>query len=82
MSIQSAFGNIASTVDNGLDSAISVAKAALGNIVGSVGTALSNLWSGGFAGIDENNFESLKQAIITYCDEVDEIIYRRPCGDV
>ncbi len=74
MSIQSAFGNITSAVDNGLDSAISVAKAALGNIVGSVGTALSNLWSGGFAGIDENNFESLKQAIITYCDEVDEII--------
>lgn len=50
------------------------AKGTLENIVGSVGTKLSNLWDGGFAGIDENNFESLKQAIVQYCDEVDAII--------
>ena len=74
MSIQSALGNFATGAKNDITSIFAGAKGALENIVGSVGTKLSNLWDGGFAGIDENNFESLKQAIVQYCDEVDAII--------
>lgn len=74
MSIQSAVGNIISNTKNDIDAFFTQAKASLENIVGSVGTKLSNLWDGGFAGIDENNFDTLKQAIISYCDEVDAII--------
>lgn len=74
MSIQSVAGNFITGAKNDITSIFAGAKGALENIVGSVGTKLSNLWDGGFAGIDENNFESLKQAIIQYCDEVDAII--------
>lgn len=74
MSIQSAVGNIISNTKNDITSIITGAKGALENIVGSVGTKLSNLWDGGFAGIDENSFGTLKQAIMDYCNEVDEII--------
>ena len=74
MSIQSAVGNIISNTKNDITSIITGAKGALENIVGSVGTKLSNLWDGGFAGIDENSFGTLKQAIMDYCKEVDEII--------
>lgn len=74
MSIQSAVGNIVSSTKNDIGSFFTQAKAALENIVGSVGTKLSNLWDGGFAGIDETSFDTLKQAIVDYCNEVDAII--------
>ena len=74
MSIQSAVGNIISNTKNDITSIITGAKGALENIVGPVGAKLSNLWAGGFAGIDENSSGTLKQAIMDYCKEVDEII--------
>lgn len=74
MSIQSAVGNITSNVTNDLQSLLITAKTNIQNIVGSVSTGLSAIWSGGFAGIDENNFEILKNALIKYCDDLDEHI--------
>lgn len=71
MSIQSAVGNIVGNVGNDLQSIISGVRTNLQTIVGSVSTGLSNIWSGGFAGIDENNFETIKSALIEYCDSIE-----------
>lgn len=71
MSIQSAVGNLVSGVNNDLQSILMAAKTALQNIVGSVNTGLNTMWSGGFAGIDENNLDIMKNALIEYCDTID-----------
>lgn len=74
MSIQSALGNIVSGVTNDLQGLLTAAKAKLEGIVGGIATSMTNLWDGGFAGIDENNFDTLKAALESYCNSIDEII--------
>lgn len=74
MSIQSALGNITANAFNDLQTLISGAKTKLQGIVGGIETALTNIWDGGFAGIDENNLDTLKDALNTYCNSIDEII--------
>lgn len=74
MSIQSAVGNIERSVDNTLDTLISGARTSFENILGSLGTSLSNIWDGGFAGIDESNFPVLKEYITKYCSDIEAII--------
>lgn len=74
MSIGSALGNITSNVVNDLESILASAKSKLENIVGSVGTGLTNVWDGGFAGIDETNFHTLTEALNQYCVGIEELI--------
>lgn len=74
MSIQSALGNITANAFNDLQTLISGAKTKLQGIVGGIETALTNIWDGGFAGIDENNLDTLKDALNAYCNSIDEII--------
>ncbi len=74
MSIQSAWGNFKANALNDLESLINGAKTQLQNIVGGLSTKMSNLWDGGFAGIDEANLGTLKEALETYCSEIDSII--------
>lgn len=74
MSIRSFVGNVASNVGNDLQSIMAAAKIAVQNVVGSVETGLTTLWSGGFAGIDENNFDTIKNALTEYCNTIEEHI--------
>lgn len=74
MSIQSALGNIVSNVKNDLQTLLSGAKSKLQGIVGTISTSLSNIWDGGFAGINENELDTLKDALNNYCNNIDDII--------
>ncbi|NLC48222.1 MAG: hypothetical protein GX758_02560 [Tenericutes bacterium] len=74
MSVQSTIATVNNAADNLRDADLAQARARLENIVGSIGTGLSNFWDGGFAGIDENGLEGLKNAIRKYCSGVEGII--------
>lgn len=74
MSIRSAVGNITSSVGNDIQTIFSSASTNIQNIVGTAVTGFSNLWSGGFAGIDENNFSVIKSSLENYCSTIEEHI--------
>lgn len=71
MSIRSFVGNVANSVNNDLQSVMITAKTAIQNVVGSVETGISTLWSGGFAGIDEKHFDIIKSALNEYCNKIE-----------
>jgi gas vesicle protein len=72
MGIQSIIGDVKSSVGNQINSFLEEAWGAVSGLKDQVGTYVSNIWSGGFAGV--SNFEELKSAIDTYSADVDEII--------
>lgn len=74
MSVKSAVGNLVHDVDDNLSSALRTAKTTMQNIVGNVKTSLSNVWSGGFAGMDKNGIDELKTQIGNYCNDIQSII--------
>ncbi len=74
MSLQSLVGNVTSKVGNTVQDVVGQAKAHITNIFGTVKTGFSNIWGGGFAGIDENGLETLKGSIDTYCQGIEDTI--------
>ena len=73
-SIRSTLGNIQHTIQDKLASTLNAARTQMQNIVGSISTALSNLWSGGFTGMSEAGISELKTQLTRYCDEVQALI--------
>lgn len=74
MSVKSAVSNLVHDVDDNLSSALRTAKTTMQNIVGNVKTSLSNVWSGGFAGMDKNGIYELRTQIGNYCNDIQSII--------
>lgn len=74
MSIQSTIGNFTKNAGENARSILSKASNAINGLIGTATTGVNSIWSGGFAGIDEKNIDSLKQAIKSYCDNIDSII--------
>lgn len=74
MSVKSTINNLVHDVDDNLSSAITTAKSSIQNIVGTVKTSLSNVWSGGFTGMDEKGLAELKTQIKNYCNDIQSII--------
>lgn len=74
MSIRSTVGNIAHNVQDRLSSILTTGKTQIENIVGSVTTSLSNIWSGGFTGMSESGMTELKTQLTNYCQEVQDLI--------
>ena len=73
-SIQSSIGNITRTATESVKSVISNVTGKFDGIVGTASTAVTNVWSGGFAGINTANADSLKTAINTYIQGIQETI--------
>lgn len=74
MSVQSAIGNFTRGAQDTISDILTGAKTNFDGIVGTTSTALGSLWSGGFVGMSESGMEQLKQAIETYCTEIEAII--------
>lgn len=53
MSLRSDVGNFIANLKNQIESALSTGLTGLGGMAQSAGTALSNVWSGGFAGMKD-----------------------------
>lgn len=74
-SIQSVTGNISSFGTNTVESGLAYAKTLINNRISSVSTSLSNVWSGGFAGINKQRVEGkLIPAIEKYCKDIENDI--------
>lgn len=74
MSIRSVIGNLTKSGREFGGTLLSSASAQLNGVVGTAGAAVGSVFSGGFVGIDENNIESVKNSINSYCDTIDGII--------
>jgi len=74
MSVQSGISGVHSIQSNVVDTIISSARTYFENLIGTLGTTLSNFWDGGFAGINENGLEDLVSAINTYCANIQGLI--------
>ncbi len=74
MAIKSAIGNLSLGAQDRLSDILNGAKSKFDGIIGSASASLGSLWSGGFVGMSESGMEQLKQAIETYCTEIETII--------
>lgn len=74
MSVQSVLGNLKHEFDDRVNDALTGGKAFFDNLVGTTSASMGNMWSGGFVGMSESGMEQLKQAIETYCKEIEAII--------
>lgn len=71
MSIQSFVNNAWNSAGDFLSGLGNTISSKLENIVGSVSTKLSSIWSGGFTGISAEGVEEIKRALKTYCDGIE-----------
>ncbi len=74
MSLQSVTGNFIHDTSDSISTIITGARSTFDGIVGTATAGLSSLWSGGFVGMSEAGIEELKNAINTYCNDVQSII--------
>jgi len=70
--IRSTFQNVTFKVSEGLDNIVSGAQTLFDNIVGDFTSNLEGLFSGDVVGIDENQIDTMKQAIDDYVDALNE----------
>ena len=74
MSIQSTVGNITHNVQDVFDTVVNGASSKLEGIVGTISTAVTNLYSGGFVGLSREGMAELDSALETYIGELEDII--------
>lgn len=74
MSIRSTVGSITHNLGNDINSAISTGRTLMENIVGSTSTQLSNIWGGGFTGMNHDEIGNLRDHLWFYASEVEELI--------
>ena len=72
MSLRSDVGNFISNLRNQIESALSTGLSGLGGMAQSAGTALSNVWGGGFAGMKDP--EEFCSAVAAYSAKVHEAV--------
>ena len=74
MSLQSSVGNVTRGATESVKSIISSSTSKLETIVGTASTSVTNVWSGGFIGIDTKNSSALETAITKYIEGVQNTI--------
>ena len=74
MSIQSTVGNLVHSVQDGWDDVSNRAASSLTGIVGTLSTAVTTLYSGGFVGLSREGMAELDSALETYIGELEDII--------
>lgn len=72
MGIQAIIGDIRSNAGQTIQSLLDTAYSHASGMAGSIGTFISNVYDGGFAGVSD--FDALKQAITRYKEEVQSIV--------
>lgn len=70
-SLRSEFNNAVAGLDTTVTTTVQSLGAKFQNIVGSVSASLSSLWDGGVVGINTNNAGELKNALQTYCSDIE-----------
>lgn len=66
--------NAFSSFANDVQSNLTSGKIAIENILGTLKTGLSNIFDGGFAGLDEKNYSTLQTAIEKYITTAQNIV--------
>lgn len=66
--------NAFSSFANDVQSNLTSGKIAIENILGTLKTGLSNIFDGGFAGLDEKNYNILQSAIEKYVSDAQNIV--------
>ncbi len=72
--IRSTVGNITHNVQDTISSVLNTASIKMENIVGTVQTGLTNMFSGGFIGMSADGMAELTNILRNYCEEVQGII--------
>ena len=72
MGIQSIIGDVKSNAGQKIQSLLDTAYSQASGMAGSIGTFVSNVFDGGFAGVSD--FEALNSAITRYKEEVQSIV--------
>lgn len=74
LNITNAASNMFSAVLNEVQASRATGQMILDNMIGTMKTAITNMFDGGFAGLDEKNYSILEAAIEKYVDDVQAII--------
>lgn len=74
INILNSASNLSSNILNDVDTLRDSGKMALENILGTLQTGLSNVFDGGFAGLDEANYSTLENAINNYVKNIQGIV--------
>ena len=74
MSLQSSVGNVTRSATESVKSILSTTTGKIENTIGTATTAVTNVWSGGFAGISTANATALENAINTYIQGIQDTI--------
>lgn len=74
MSIISRAGDLVRHTENGILTALGTASNRFKDIVGSANVGLTNIWSGGFAGMSETGLIELKNQLTSYCNDIQDLI--------
>ena len=74
MSLRNFAGNVAASIQNSVEIALNSVKSRVSSVTSTVTTAASNVFSGGFVGINESNISELKTAIDNYCNTIEDAI--------
>lgn len=71
MSIRNIATNVGSLINHGADSLITNAGSAITALVGSTQKALQSAWTGGFVGVNVDNYEEIKTVIQKFIDDIE-----------
>lgn len=74
MAINDILSNIGSSLSHSAQSDLGNLKAMWDNMVGGATATFQTLWSGGFVGIDVNNYETIRNAIIEMVDKIEGVL--------
>lgn len=74
MSLKTFTENLGNGIANRVNQAVTHAKSAIGNIIGTAKASFTSIWDGGFAGISEQGIEELKNALKQYCAAIEDHI--------
>lgn len=74
MSVQSTISTFTYSVEDKISASLRTAKTAMTTAVGTITTKAGSLFNGGFVGMSDSGFESLKNAIKKYCSDLQTTI--------
>lgn len=74
MSVQSSISTFTYSVEDKISVALRTGKNTILNAVGTLTTKAGSLFNGGFVGMSDSGFESLKNAIKKYCEDLQTTI--------
>lgn len=74
VNINNTASNMFSAVLNEVQANRATGQTILDNLIGTMKTSITNMFDGGFAGLDQKNYSTLEAAIEKYVDDIQAII--------